>query len=208
MVQALTQPVTFDEFIAWLPENSEHRYELHRGAIVEMSRPKGNHSEIAGFLNGSLFVDRAQLPYFIPKECLVRISDDTAYEPDGIVLDRQMIINDPRWQTQSTITQGRSARLVIEVVSTNWRDDYDKKFSDYEALGIPEYWIVDYLGLGGRRHIGAPKQPTFSICELIDGEYEIRRFRGSDPCGICEAARMVSPAFPDLELTVDSVFQR
>ncbi len=202
MVQALPQSVTFDEFIAWLPESSEHRYELHQGAIVEMPKPRGDHSDVAGLLSGSLFVEitRAKLPYFIPKECLVRISDDTAYEPDGIVLDRQTIADDPRWQPQSTITQGRSARLVIEVVSTNWRDDYDKKFSDYEALGIPEYWIVDYLGLGGRRHIGSPKQPTFSVCELIDEEYEIRRFKGSD--------RILSPAFPDLNLTVDQVFQR
>jgi Uma2 family endonuclease len=44
------QFVTFDEFIAGYPENSEHRYELHNGVIVEMPKPKGKHSEIAGFL--------------------------------------------------------------------------------------------------------------------------------------------------------------
>jgi Protein of unknown function (DUF820). len=47
------------------------------------------------------------------------------------------------------------------LVSTNWRDDYGYKLVDYEALGISEYWIADYLGLGGRRYIGNPKQPTF-----------------------------------------------
>ena len=25
------------------------------------------------------------------------------------------------------------------------------------CLGVPEYWITDYLGLGGREYIGQPK---------------------------------------------------
>lgn len=29
MTQAIPKQVTFDEFIAWYPENSEPRYELH-----------------------------------------------------------------------------------------------------------------------------------------------------------------------------------
>jgi Uma2 family endonuclease len=42
----------------------------------------------------------------------------------------------------------------------------------YETLGIAEYWIIDYAGLGGIRHIGKPKQPTPTIATLIEGEYE------------------------------------
>ncbi len=41
MIQALQPPITFDEFIEWLPEASECRYELHRGVIVEMPKPRG-----------------------------------------------------------------------------------------------------------------------------------------------------------------------
>lgn len=62
---------------------------------------------------------------------------------------------------------------MIEVVSTNWRDDYYEKYSDYEALGIAEYWIVDYAALGSRNFIGDPKQPTISICSLVAGEYQV-----------------------------------
>jgi Uma2 family endonuclease len=95
---------------------------------------------------------------------MIRSEDgESGYEPDGIVLNRQIIDDDPRWAKESVITKGQSALLVIEIVSTNWRDDYHKKFADYEALGIAEYWIVDYLGLGGRRYIGSPKQPTVSV---------------------------------------------
>ncbi|MEM9164120.1 MAG: Uma2 family endonuclease, partial [Cyanobacteria bacterium P01_F01_bin.4] len=60
MVQAILQPVTFNEFIEWYPDKGERRYELHRGVIVEMPKPKGKHSKIAGFLNGSLFTQIQQ----------------------------------------------------------------------------------------------------------------------------------------------------
>ncbi|MBC6423510.1 MAG: Uma2 family endonuclease [Hormoscilla sp. SP12CHS1] len=72
---------------------------------------------------------------------------------------------------------GESVRLIVEVVSTNWRDDYFLKATDYEEMGIPEYWIFDYRALGGRRFIGNPKQPTISVYTLVDGEYEVSQFR-------------------------------
>ena len=77
-----------------------------------------------------------------------------------MVLDDNAMENEPIWNKHSTITQGTSIKLAIEVVSTNWQDDYLMKLGEYEKLGINEYWIVDYLGLGGRRYIGDPKQPT------------------------------------------------
>lgn len=82
-------------------------------------------------------------------------------------------------------------------MSGNWQNDYARKLEDYAVLGIPEYWIVDYAGLGGTRHIGKPKQPTLSICTLGDGDYEIQQFRGLQP--------IVSPTFPALKLTAEQV---
>ena len=61
------------------------------------------------------------------------------------------------------------------------------------------YWIADYVGLGGTRHIGKPKQPTFSICILVDGEYEIQQFRGSQT--------IVSQTFPELKLTAEQILK-
>ena len=202
MTQAIPKQVTFDEFITWYPENSEYRYELHEGIIVEMPKPKGKHSEVAGFISGELFVEirRLPLPYFIPKECIVRSDDgESGYEPDVIVLDRDAIASEPRWERESIITMGRSIRLVVEVVSTNWQDDYLTKLRDYEALGIQEYWIVDYLGLGGRLHIGYPKRPTLSVHQLVEGEYEVQRFK--------DGALIESPTFAQLNLTSEQVFR-
>lgn len=201
MIQALRQTVTFDEFIERYPENPEVRYELHRGVIVEMPKPKEPHSFVAGFTVAELNFEirRFRVPYAIPKECIVRSVDgDSAYEPDAIVLDKQAIVNEARWEKSSVIEQESSIKLIVEVMSTNWRDDYFKKFADYEALAIQEYWIVDYAGLGGRRFISNPKQPTLFVCSLVDGEYEMQAFREND--------QIVSPTFPKLTLTVAQIF--
>ncbi len=202
MVQALlkTNSVTFEEFIQWKPEGN--RYELHHGVIVEMNQPVGKHEDIICFLNERITAEylRLNLPYGIPKTVLVKPpASESAYSPDVLVLNRPNLVNEPLWEKESTVTQAASISLVIEVVSTNWRVDYLIKAGDYEEMGIPEYWIADYLGLGGRRFIGSPKQPTISVHELIDGEYQVSQFKGND--------RILSPTFPELSLTANQIFQ-
>lgn len=204
MIQSIliTQLLTFNEFITWYPENSEKHYELRYGEIVEMPKPTGKHSKVAGFASAELSFEirRLNLSYFIPKECVIKSArNESGYEPDVIVLDEQTIEEDPRWEKESIITKGNSARLVIEVVSTNWSDDYALKLEEYEALGIPEYWIIDYLGLGGRRFIGNPKQPTVSVYQLIEGEYVVKQFR--------ENSLIESATFTELNLTASQIFQ-
>ena len=193
-------PLSFDEFIDWYPENSENRYELRRGMVLEMPKPRGKHSRLAGDLAFDLgtAIRQANQSYFIPKECVVKLANDTGYEPDIIVLDATAIVDEHRWERESIITLSKSIKLVVEVVSTNWRDDYLVKLAEYEAFGIQEYWIADYLGIGGRRYIGSAKQPTFTVCTLVDGEYELQQFRRND--------LIISPTFPDLQLTVDQIF--
>ena len=200
MVEAVPQLMTLEEFWDWYPDGYG-RYELRNGVPIKM-QPTGTHGQVGGFLSLELAVEikRLQLPYIIPLEALIKPvdTDKSAYNPDVIVLDRTAIEDEPFWKQRSSITQGKSVRLAIEVVSTNWRDDYGHKLIDYEALEIPEYWIVDYLGLGGRRYIGSPKQPTFSVYQLIDGEYQGQQFQSSD--------RVISPTFPEFNLTAEQVF--
>jgi Uma2 family endonuclease len=202
MVQTLakTALVTFAEFAQWLPEN--RRYELHDGVIVEMPQPVGTHEEVKGFLATELvFAYRhLNLPYFLPSQAFVKVPDaESAYLPDVLILKRSNLVNEPLWEKQSTVTQGDSVVIAIEVVSTNWRVDYFTKVKDYEEIGIPEYWTVDYLGIGGRRFIGNPKQPTILVHELIDGEYQVTAFQGDE--------RVISPSFPNLNLTANQIFQ-
>ncbi|NJM60722.1 MAG: Uma2 family endonuclease [Oscillatoriales cyanobacterium RU_3_3] len=202
MTQALPKLVNFEEFVEWLPENSAVRYELHNGDIVEMAQPVGEHEEVKGFLTIkiSATIDRLELPYSIPNQVIVRPPEkDSGYFPDLLVLNRANLANETLWQKQSILSLGASIPLVIEVASTNWRDDYYVKYADYEEMGIPEYWIVDYAALGGRNFIGNPKKPTISVCNLVDGEYQIFKFREDD--------RIISQTFPDLNLSANQIFQ-
>ncbi|NJL83521.1 MAG: Uma2 family endonuclease [Chloroflexaceae bacterium] len=200
MIQTVPQRMTLEEFLDWYPDGYG-RYELWNGVVIEM-QPTGTHEQVVGFLGVKLGVeiDRLALPYIIPRQAVVKPidTDRSGYNPDLIVLDQLALNEEPLWKKRSTITQGKSVRLVIEVVSTNWRDDYGHKFIDYEALQISEYWIVDYLGLGGRRYIGSPKQPALSVYQLIDGEYQVQQF--------CDGDRIISAAFPALTLTAAQVF--
>ncbi|MDZ8033339.1 Uma2 family endonuclease [Nostoc sp. DedSLP04] len=200
MIQAIHKLVTFEDFAAWRPEGG--RYELHDGVIVEMAQPVGDHEDVVGFLalNISIEIGRQKLPYFIPKTVLVKpFEGESAYSPDILIINRPNLVNEPFWKKESTVSQATSIPLVIEVVSTNWRDDYYKKLADYEAIGIPEYWIIDYAAIGARKFIGNPKLPTISIYELIDGEYQVTQFRGD--------THIVSPTFPELNLTAEQIFQ-
>jgi Uma2 family endonuclease len=202
MIQTQTKTVTFDEFVAWYPENSVNKYELHNGVIVEMPLGTGDHSDVTGFIASEINFEirRLQLPYSIPGDYLLKpVRNDAGYQPDVFVLDRAQLANEPRWKKESIITMGASVRLAVEVVSTNWQDDYLVKVADYERLGIPEYWVVDYAALGGRRFIGNPKQPTISVYQLVDGEYQISQFRGND--------LVESLAFPELRLTAEQIFR-
>jgi Uma2 family endonuclease len=144
-------------------------------------------------------IDRQDLSYFIPHRCLIKLlGAETAFRPDLIVLDQTQLINEPLWQQEPVITSENSIKLIAEVVSTNWQNDYARKVEDYALLGVPEYWIVDYLGIGGREYIGKPKQPTVTICTLIGDEYQKRLFQNND--------QLISSIFPNLQLTTQKIF--
>ena len=201
MIATLTTSLSFDEFVDWYPENATSKYELHNGAIVKIPLGTGEHSIVIGFLIGKLaiHINRKELPCVIPGDCLLKpIDDESGYQPDIICLNKAQLASEPGWQKKTIITKGDSVGLVIEVVSTNWQDDYLRKVGDYELMGIPEYWVVDYLGLGGRRFIGNPKQPTLSVYQLVDGEYQVTLFTGNE--------RIESLAFPELQLSAADIF--
>lgn len=194
---------SFDEFISWYPENSEVRYELHDGVIIEMPKPKGKHSNLTGSLIEQLLIIIRQMGkggiWTIPRESIVKPKrEKSGYEPDIIVLNQEVLGTETRWESESIIQNPNSVKLIVEVVSTNWRDDYYNKLRDYEEMGIEEYWIVDYAALGPKKFIGNPKQPTFFVCNLEEGEYQMNPFTENTP--------IISPTFPQFNLSPQQVF--
>jgi Uma2 family endonuclease len=206
MTQAQVEPklYSFDEFISWYPENSAVRYELHDGVIIEMPKPKGKHSTLTGSLIEQLLIIIRQMGkggiWVIPRESIVKPQcEKSGYEPDIIVLNKEVLGAEPRWESESIIQNSDSVKLIVEVVSTNWRDDYYNKLRDYEEMGIEEYWIIDYAALGARKFIGNPKQPTIFVCNWVDGEYQMIPFTGN--------TLIVSPTFPQFNLSAQQILE-
>src|SRR4051794_36137989 len=129
MIQANPKLLNFNEFIAQYGDRDQ--YELIDGELIDVE-PTGLHEQVIGFVARKLNVeiDRLDLPYIIPHRCLIRLSDNTALRPDVIVLDQTQLIREPLWQYQPVITSGAAIKLIAEVVSTNWQNDYARKVED------------------------------------------------------------------------------
>lgn len=198
MTYILSQRFSFEAFVAQY--GNDPRYELIDGELRDME-PTGPHESVAGKVAGYLFVEilRLKLNWTIPKNCLIKppAAEATALRPDVIVLDEAQLVSEPLWEREPILTSGRAIKLVVEVVSSNWQDDYARKVEEYALLRIPEYWIVDFRGLGGIEFIGKPKQPTFTVCQLVEDQYQKQQYRLNDA--------IVSLLLPDLSLRLNDV---
>ncbi|MBD2278104.1 Uma2 family endonuclease [Aphanizomenon flos-aquae] len=198
MTYTPVKPLTFEQFLIEYGDNT--RYELIDGELRDME-PTGPHEEVAGNIAGRIYTEiiHNKLNWLIPKNCLIKpfAAEATALRPDVIVLDKAKLNQEPLWQKEPIICNGNTIKLVAEVVSTNWQDDYARKIEEYAFLEIPEYWIIDFRALGGIQFIGNPKQPTLTICQLINGVYQQEKYRLGD--------RIISPLFPDLKLKLDDI---
>ena len=191
------KPLTFEEFLDW-DDGSGRSFELSQGVAMPLSEPTAKQEDVVDGLC-RLLINHCQslsLPYVPRQSKQVRLNsspgeNESSRKADIVVFAKE------EWQRMCQSSASAAAYipppLVIEVVSTNWRDDYRIKLNEYETLGILEYWIVDYAGLGGIQYIGSPKQPTVTINRLIGDEYYAERYQGD--------TIIVSPLFPELELT-------
>ena len=201
MTATPTQPkqiLSFEQFVKQLPDE-EGRYELVNGEIVRIL-PIRLHETIAEFLSDAFKdeVKRLKLNYWVSGRIVVRTLTPNGKEqgrnPDVSVVDKTVWDSAPF--AYSALTE--PPQLVVEVVSTNWEDDYIDKLDEYQQLGISEYWIVDYLALGSRNYLGNPKEPTVFVYLLDEnGVYQMTAYRGSD--------RIISRTFPELALTAEQV---
>jgi Uma2 family endonuclease len=191
MVAIVNKLLTFESFLAW-DDGSDRAFELIKGVAVPLSEPNARHEDVVDGLC-RLIADHCQdqnLDYIARQNKQVRLkslpgSPESSRKADIVLFDKT------EWAKMRRSSASAAAYvappLVIEVVSTNWGDDYRIKLNEYEILGILEYWIVDY----------APKQPTVTVNRLIDGEYQARQFQGEDA--------IVSPTFPPIQITIGDI---
>jgi Uma2 family endonuclease len=195
---AVRPKVSFEEYIDICAQTDE-RYELVRGELHRMNPPTVLHYRIAKFLE-QVF-DRAIAEHLNSdewetfREAGQRTEQDSSRLPDVAIMSRAEA---DRLLNQTAVFQSPSL-LVVEIVSpSSVSEDYNEKLQEYQALGVAEYWVVDYQGLGAAAQIGFPKAPTLTIYELVNGMYQAKRFPGEEP--------LQSPIFNRLNLTANQVF--
>jgi Uma2 family endonuclease len=193
MTTTTKQKLSFDQFLEQCPE--EGLYELVNGEIVEV-RATRNHDDVADFTADSFKdeIKRLNLNYVVKNTAVIRTftkdGTEQGRKPDVSVIDRTV------WRSKRSDYNAleEPIQIAVEVTSTNWDDDYIDKLDEYQRLGIPEYWIVDYLAIGSREYLGNPKIPTIFVFLLdSEGKYQRTQFKGDE--------RIVSPTFPELTLT-------
>jgi Uma2 family endonuclease len=201
MVAIVNKLLTFEAFLAW-DDGTDRRFELVNGIAMPLSEPNAKHEDVVDGLC-RLLGDHCQdlnIPYIVRQNKQVRLQSspnqpESSRKADIVVVDKE------EWERMRQRSASAAAYIpppiIIEVVSTNWRDDYRIKLNEYEILSVQEFWIVDYAGLGGVQYIGTPKQPTITINCLIDGEYQAQIYQGDRP--------IVSPTLPELRLTIGQI---
>lgn len=202
--QNATAPMSLEAFLAW-DSGTDQLYELIEGEPMPMSDPTADHEDVADELcdllkrhclkNQCLFIPKRSKLVFVGE----RNGKQTARRADIILFD-QAAWEEMKGQSRSAMAY-TVPPLIIEVVSTNWRDDYLTKLAEYEAIGVREYWVVDYAARGGMRYIGQPKQPMLSIYAMAENETEYGapgQFSGSE--------MIQSPLLPNLSIAAEQLF--
>jgi len=198
MTQVKVRFASFEEYLIWSddPENyMEGRYELIDGELVQLPPESPENNFIANNLQFLLVIARAailrlirihslelQVPVLRPKDAANRYPDLVVLRPEHLELMGRRL----------TITLDMPPPILIaEVVSpgkTNRDRDFINKRSQYAAIGVPEYWLID------------PKAQTIMVLTLEGNEYrEIGTFQGIAP--------IVCPTFPTLTLSAEQIFQ-
>lgn len=186
-----TQKFTFEEYLTY-EDGTDTRYELVDGELIPMGLGTGKHSRIIQFLAAELnnVINPDNQPWTaMPSLIGVRSPRgrrwDTSRIPDITVLPVDQL--DAMENREAIIDLHEPPPiLVVEVVSPSTKsDDYRSKRTEYGALDIPEYWIVD------------PKDEVVTLCTLENRLYDLEEFRGG--------TQIKSPTFPAFKLTATQV---
>ncbi|MGB8702508.1 MAG: Uma2 family endonuclease [Thermosynechococcaceae cyanobacterium] len=190
MTVATTRPMTLEAYLDY-DDDTDTRYELVNGALIEMGAESDLNTRIALFL-------LMALAQFVP---LDRLRNKTELEtatalascryPDLLVLTAEgagAIALASRSMVRADMP---APALVVEVVSPgepgakNYDRDYVEKRQEYAERGIPEYWLID------------PQRQVVLVLTLIDQSYQEQPFTGT--------MAIASPTFPSLTLTAEQL---
>jgi Uma2 family endonuclease len=191
-MRSITRPkMSFEEYLNY-DDATDNRYQWVDGALIEMPPESGFNAWLSlalqlYLINGGLVKPRLTHRYNCEIEVPVLKSSQTRNRfPDLVILRPEHIE-----LTQKRLTirlEMPEPILVVEVVSPGQASaerDYQDKRAQYQARGIPEYWLID------------PAQQSVMVLTLVDEIYQESIFRGQE--------QIMSRAFPNLALTAEQI---
>ncbi|MDZ8241934.1 MAG: Uma2 family endonuclease [Nostoc sp. ChiQUE01a] len=184
MTKTPIQISTLEEYINF-DDGTDKQYELEDGVLLEMPPGTGKHEAIITLLLVRLFLEiqKMGLPLQPRPNGTEVLTNKQPRRPDICV-----ITNQQAQSIESTSAILKTAPpLLVEVVSPESVDrDYNQKTSEYAAIGVVEYWIVD------------PLKNKVTVCLLDNGTYKQTVFTGNQ--------EILSQTFAELTLTAQQVF--
>ncbi len=177
------QLLTFEEYLAY-DDDTDNRYELVDGRLELMNPPTFRHILIAKFIEGQFDGEilRRGLPWLCFREAGIRTGWRKSRLADVYVVKMDQVTD---MLDESAVCQ-TPPLLTVEVISPeSIKRDYRYKRSEYAALEIPEYWIVD------------PDEAKVTVLLWEEGLYEESVFTGKQ--------RIASRTFPELAISVEQV---
>lgn len=185
-MQSLKTKYSFEEYLNYR-DHTDNKYELINGELSAMPPASGFHALITMFLLNIFIQEIAKAnPQWqvFPGNIGVRTAENKSRIPDLVILTAQQC-QEIRDLTSAVLNS--PPPLAVEIVSPgNPEDDYRYKRSEYAVREIPEYWIID------------PQESKVSVLLLVDGFYEVTEYTNQQ--------RIISPTFPQLQLTVAQIF--
>ncbi|MBW4643532.1 MAG: Uma2 family endonuclease [Goleter apudmare HA4340-LM2] len=185
MVTTPVTSITFEEYLTY-DDGTGFHYELVDGKLELMNPPTIEHFLIAKWLEQLLDAEikRLNLPWLCFRESGVRTGRNKSRLTDLCVVTLEQA---KELRKVSAVFQ-TAPLIIVEVVSPDSvKRDYRYQRSEYAALEVPEYWIVD------------PLTNKISVLLLEEGLYEEVFFTDSQ--------QIISRTFPEIIITVDQVLR-
>ncbi len=174
---------TFEEYLKY-DDDTDNRYELVDGRLELMNPPTFRHLLIAKFLVQTFDaeINRLNLPWLCFQKAVVRTGPRKSRLTDIYILRKDQILD---FLDRSAITE-TTPILIVEIVSPDSiKRDYRYKRSEYAALEVGEYWIVE------------PIEQKVTVLLLEEGLYEETIFTAPQT--------VISRTLPELCLTIEQV---
>jgi Uma2 family endonuclease len=136
--QHVTEKISYEEFLS---KYIDVHAEWINGEVIVFMTASDRHQDLVRWLISvlSLFIETYDLGWLRPAPFNMRLPQlDRGREPDILFVAKERLDI-----VQATHLAG-PADLVIEIVSPeSIGRDRGSKFVEYEAAGIPEYWLID-----------------------------------------------------------------